>query len=101
MQDEHVPKLIPGFLVVCKACGDKGEDFARCSRCKRAIPEDAKRVPDTSAKVSGRTVVKEQQLFYSVQFSDIQFSFQGAAAAAELAKASAAAGDKQDLRGIR
>ena len=68
MQDEHVPKLIPGFLVVCKACGDKGEDFARCSRCKRAIPEDAKRVPDTSAKVSGRTVIKEQ-LIHSVLFS--------------------------------
>ncbi|KRT80658.1 Peptidase [Oryctes borbonicus] len=38
------PKYIQGMLAVCSHCGYLSEDFNKCLRCKRKLPEDVKSV---------------------------------------------------------
>lgn len=38
----EVPRLVPGFLAVCSHCGYLSEDFNRCQRCHRKMPEEPK-----------------------------------------------------------
>lgn len=48
---EHVkehPKFIAGKLAVCMHCGYLSEDFNKCLRCKRKLPEDVKSVSVTT-----------------------------------------------------
>lgn len=40
----HVPKIVPGQLAVCGYCGYVSEDFSKCLRCKRVLPEGVKAV---------------------------------------------------------
>ncbi|XP_066255314.1 uncharacterized protein [Euwallacea similis] len=40
----ELPKLIPGKLAVCSACGYTGEDFNKCTRCSRKLPENVKSI---------------------------------------------------------
>lgn len=47
---KHVPKIIPGQLAVCGICGYLSEDFSRCLRCKRNLPDDVKAVPSLNNK---------------------------------------------------
>ncbi len=49
--EPYKPKLFPGFLVLCRNCGATGNDFSRCERCRKPIPEDSKRIPDKNARV--------------------------------------------------
>lgn len=47
---EMPPKLIPGKLAVCSACGYTGEDFNRCTRCLRKLPDSVRSI-DAPAKI--------------------------------------------------
>ncbi|KAK9679974.1 Ulp1 protease family, C-terminal catalytic domain, partial [Popillia japonica] len=38
------PKYIHGMLAVCTNCGYLSEDFNKCLRCKRKLPEDVKSI---------------------------------------------------------
>uniref|UniRef100_A0AAR5P600 Ubiquitin-like protease family profile domain-containing protein n=2 Tax=Dendroctonus ponderosae TaxID=77166 RepID=A0AAR5P600_DENPD len=40
----ELPKLIPGKLAVCSACGYTGEDFNKCRRCNRKLPDNVKAI---------------------------------------------------------
>jgi hypothetical protein len=42
---ELPPKIIEGQLAVCAICGYLSEDFNRCMRCKRKLPENVKAIP--------------------------------------------------------
>lgn len=39
---KEVPRFVPGRLAVCMHCGYLSEDFNKCLRCKRKLPEDVK-----------------------------------------------------------
>ncbi|XP_065164510.1 uncharacterized protein [Atheta coriaria] len=41
---EEPPKLIPGKMAVCTNCGFLSEDFNRCQRCRRKLPDNSKAV---------------------------------------------------------
>ncbi|KAF7287034.1 hypothetical protein GWI33_002419 [Rhynchophorus ferrugineus] len=41
---KEVPKLIPGKLAVCSYCGYTGEDFNKCTRCSRKLPENVRSI---------------------------------------------------------
>ncbi|XP_049821770.1 uncharacterized protein LOC109596804 isoform X3 [Aethina tumida] len=43
---KEVPKYIPGKLALCKMCGYLSEDFNKCTRCNRKLPEDVKAIPN-------------------------------------------------------
>lgn len=38
------PKYVQGMLAVCSHCGYLSEDFNKCLRCKRKLPEDVKSI---------------------------------------------------------
>ncbi|CAH0556439.1 unnamed protein product [Brassicogethes aeneus] len=41
---EIQPKYLPGQLALCKICGYLSEDFAKCMRCQRVLPDDVKAI---------------------------------------------------------
>lgn len=41
------PKYVPGMLALCGACGYLSEDFNKCMRCQRKLPENVKAIPAT------------------------------------------------------
>lgn len=43
------PKFIDGMLAVCGYCGYLSEDFNRCIRCRKKLPEDVKSRPSDEA----------------------------------------------------
>lgn len=47
-QVKEQAKFIPGKLAVCMHCGYLSEDFNKCLRCKRKLPEDVKSVSVTT-----------------------------------------------------
>lgn len=47
-QVKEQPKFVPGKLAVCMHCGYLSEDFNKCLRCRRKLPEDVKSVSVTS-----------------------------------------------------
>ncbi|XP_060518114.1 uncharacterized protein LOC132696950 [Cylas formicarius] len=47
------PKLVPGKLAVCSYCGYTGEDFNRCARCNRKLPDNVKSI-DSPLKNNGQ-----------------------------------------------
>ena len=44
--DGYKPKLIPGKMALCKNCGAYSNDFNKCMRCKKPIPEGCKIIED-------------------------------------------------------
>lgn len=48
------PKYIQGMLAVCSNCGYLSEDFNKCLRCKRKLPEDVKSVAASDQSVTKR-----------------------------------------------
>ncbi|CAH1953623.1 unnamed protein product [Acanthoscelides obtectus] len=44
---KEVPKFVPGMLALCGACGYLSEDFNKCIRCNRKLPDNVKAIPAT------------------------------------------------------
>ncbi|XP_044266946.1 uncharacterized protein LOC123012840 isoform X2 [Tribolium madens] len=62
---ELPPKIIEGLLAVCQICGYLSEDFNKCMRCKRKLPENVKSVPAVNSngkKVDPRSGLIEKRL---------------------------------------
>lgn len=58
-QQKEVPRFVPGKLAVCMHCGYLSEDFNKCLRCRRKLPEDVKSVPSL---LSGNDVKRDNDL---------------------------------------
>ncbi|XP_028149197.2 uncharacterized protein LOC114342259 isoform X1 [Diabrotica virgifera virgifera] len=43
---KETPKLVKGMLAVCACCGFLSEDFNKCQRCFRKLPDTVKAMPD-------------------------------------------------------
>ncbi|XP_063914137.1 uncharacterized protein LOC135130642 isoform X2 [Zophobas morio] len=64
-QKDLPPKIIEGQLAVCAICGYVSEDFNRCMRCKRKLPENVKAIPASSnngKKMDLRSAMAEKRL---------------------------------------
>lgn len=62
---EPSPKIIEGQLAVCAICGYLSEDFNRCMRCKRKLPENVKAMPAINSngkKVDPRSGITDKRL---------------------------------------
>ncbi|EFA03603.1 hypothetical protein TcasGA2_TC013691 [Tribolium castaneum] len=62
---ELPPKIIEGLLAVCQNCGYLSEDFNKCMRCKRKLPENVKSVAAVNSngkKVDPRSGLVEKRL---------------------------------------
>nr|CAH7720990.1 unnamed protein product [Callosobruchus chinensis] len=44
---KEVPKFVQGMLALCGACGYLSEDFNKCIRCQRKLPDNVKAIPAT------------------------------------------------------
>ncbi|CAG9769103.1 unnamed protein product [Ceutorhynchus assimilis] len=53
------PKLIPGKLAVCFICGYTGEDFNKCTRCSRKLPDNVRSV-DANVDFIQKDILKPQ-----------------------------------------
>lgn len=47
------PRYVPGKLAVCTNCGYLSEDFNKCLRCRRKLPDDVK-------SMAANTNIKQQ-----------------------------------------
>lgn len=48
---EEAPRCIPGLMALCPFCGISSQDFNKCYRCRRKLPENCKVVrADSTAK---------------------------------------------------
>ncbi|XP_030760766.1 uncharacterized protein LOC115885866 isoform X2 [Sitophilus oryzae] len=57
---KELPKLIPGKLAVCSYCGYTGEDFNRCRRCSRKLPDNVRSIDaPIKSKMSSPDSTKE------------------------------------------
>ncbi|XP_050509982.1 zinc finger protein 160-like [Diabrotica virgifera virgifera] len=43
---KETPKHVKGMLAVCECCGFLSEDFNKCQRCFRKLPDTVKAIPD-------------------------------------------------------
>ncbi|KAJ8910989.1 hypothetical protein NQ315_010818 [Exocentrus adspersus] len=50
---KEIPKYVPGMLALCAGCGYLSEDFAKCIRCGRKLPDNVKAIPATIRSNSG------------------------------------------------
>lgn len=48
------PKFVPGMLALCGACGYLSEDFNKCMRCQRKLPENVKSITATIRASNGQ-----------------------------------------------
>lgn len=48
------PKFVPGMLALCGACGYLSEDFNKCMRCQRKLPENVKSITATIRATNGQ-----------------------------------------------
>lgn len=55
------PKFIPGMLAVCINCGYISEDFNRCLRCRRKLPDNVKSVPVAGNKIESKWKAMEKK----------------------------------------
>lgn len=57
------PKYVPGMLALCGACGYLSEDFNKCMRCQRKLPENVKSITATLRSTNGqkRDMILAQQ----------------------------------------
>lgn len=44
---KDIPKYVPGMWALCGMCGYLSEDFAKCIRCQRKLPDTVKAIPAT------------------------------------------------------
>ncbi|XP_018569684.1 uncharacterized protein LOC108909755 isoform X2 [Anoplophora glabripennis] len=51
---KEVPKFVPGMLALCAGCGYLSEDFAKCIRCGRKLPDNVKAIPATIRSSNGQ-----------------------------------------------
>ncbi|KAG5874832.1 hypothetical protein JTB14_009289 [Gonioctena quinquepunctata] len=51
---KDLPKLVPGMLALCGACGYLSEDFAKCIRCQRKLPDNVKAIPAIVKAANGQ-----------------------------------------------
>lgn len=62
---ESPPRIVEGQLAVCAICGYLSEDFNRCMRCRRKLPENVKAMPalnNNGKKVDPRSGIIEKKL---------------------------------------
>lgn len=72
------PKLIEGQLAVCAICGYLSEDFNRCMRCKRKLPENVKAIPAVNTngkKMDARGSLGEKKLGLQKTNGEYFFNF--------------------------
>lgn len=58
------PKLVAGQLALCPICGYLNEDFNRCLRCKRKLPDNVKTIaapPPGTKKIDHRLLLVENK----------------------------------------
>lgn len=41
----EIPRVVPGFLALCKYCGYLSEHFNKCQRCRTKMPDEPKAIP--------------------------------------------------------
>ncbi|KAJ8948885.1 hypothetical protein NQ318_005506 [Aromia moschata] len=51
---KEVPKYVAGMLALCAGCGYLSEDFAKCIRCFRKLPDNVKAIPATVRTSNGQ-----------------------------------------------
>lgn len=51
---KEVPKYVPGMLALCAGCGYLSEDFSKCIRCGRKLPDNVKAIPATIRSSNGQ-----------------------------------------------
>lgn len=63
------PKFVPGMLALCGACGYLSEDFNKCMRCQRKLPENVKSITATLRATNGqkRDLILAQQRAQQLQ----------------------------------
>lgn len=63
------PKFVPGMLALCGACGYLSEDFNKCMRCQRKLPENVKSITATLRSTNGqkRDMILAQQRSQQMQ----------------------------------
>ncbi|KAJ8985564.1 hypothetical protein NQ317_011524 [Molorchus minor] len=50
---KEIPKYVPGMLALCAGCGYLSEDFSKCIRCNRKLPDNVKAIPATIRAANG------------------------------------------------
>ncbi|XP_056631057.1 uncharacterized protein LOC130441410 isoform X1 [Diorhabda sublineata] len=56
---KEIPKFLAGMLALCGACGYLSEDFNRCIRCSRKLPDNVKAIP---ANMKGNSETPKRNL---------------------------------------
>ncbi|CAG9825310.1 unnamed protein product [Phaedon cochleariae] len=61
---KEAPRLVAGMLALCGACGYLSEDFNKCIRCNRKLPDNVKSISATIKANNGQTkeIMARQQV---------------------------------------
>lgn len=56
----ETPKFVPGYLALCSHCGYLSEEFTKCMRCKRRLPDDVKSISNPNKYLTDKKALERK-----------------------------------------